>query len=193
MLYNQTALRRRFNHQTRLQDKHHSRVVFPSSCWANFFKHFTTHQQLVISNGNMKIISRNAFSTTPNIEGEKEKNSRAGFSVRKIRDGVCWRYAGHGFLRPGKLSAQYSLIENNLNEKLPPRGSGLFFYCTRTESIAYSVLSLLGQQQQFHAFAFGQRPFIGGHFGSPLDPLQRATDPLAFRMPSMSNCQSKFF
>ncbi|KAJ4438390.1 hypothetical protein ANN_14335 [Periplaneta americana] len=49
------------------------------------------------------------------------------------------------------------------------------------------------QQQQFHAFAFGQRPFLSGHFGSPLDPLQR-TDPLSgslgFRMPAMSNCQS---
>nr|CAD7448631.1 unnamed protein product [Timema bartmani] len=55
------------------------------------------------------------------------------------------------------------------------------------------VLSLLGQQQQFHAFAFGQRPFLSGHFGNPLDPLQRATDPLggslSFRMPAMSNCQ----
>ncbi|KAK7576550.1 hypothetical protein V9T40_012836 [Parthenolecanium corni] len=46
------------------------------------------------------------------------------------------------------------------------------------------------QQQQFHAFAFGQRPFLTGHFGNPLDSLQRATDPLAFRMPSMSNCQN---
>ncbi|XP_026684955.1 runt-related transcription factor 1-like, partial [Diaphorina citri] len=45
------------------------------------------------------------------------------------------------------------------------------------------------QQQQFHAFAFGQRSFLSGHFGNPLDPLQRATDPLTFRMPSMSNCQ----
>ncbi|XP_059471911.1 runt-related transcription factor 2-like isoform X1 [Neocloeon triangulifer] len=45
------------------------------------------------------------------------------------------------------------------------------------------------QQQQFHAFAFGQRPFLGGHFASPLDPLQRA-DPLSFRMPAMSNCQN---
>ena len=58
------------------------------------------------------------------------------------------------------------------------------------------VLSLLGQQQQFHAFAFGQRPFLSGHFGSPLDPLQR-TDPLSgslgFRMPAMSNCQSKYW
>ncbi|PNF16159.1 hypothetical protein B7P43_G01121 [Cryptotermes secundus] len=57
------------------------------------------------------------------------------------------------------------------------------------------MLSLLGQQQQFHAFAFGQRPFLSGHFGSPLDPLQR-TDPLSgslgFRMPAMSNCQSKY-
>ncbi|GFG38413.1 hypothetical protein Cfor_02457, partial [Coptotermes formosanus] len=56
-----------------------------------------------------------------------------------------------------------------------------------------TMLSLLGQQQQFHAFAFGQRPFLSGHFGSPLDPLQR-TDPLSgslgFRMPAMSNCQS---
>lgn len=48
-----------------------------------------------------------------------------------------------------------------------------------------------GQQQQFHAFAFGQRPFLTGHFGNPLDSLQRAADPLAFRMPAMSNCQSK--
>lgn len=55
------------------------------------------------------------------------------------------------------------------------------------------VISLLGQQQQFHAFAFGQRPFIGGHFGNPLDPLQRATDPLAFRMPAMPNCQSRYY
>ncbi|XP_046675090.1 runt-related transcription factor 3-like isoform X2 [Homalodisca vitripennis] len=46
------------------------------------------------------------------------------------------------------------------------------------------------QQQQFHAFAFGQRPFLSGHFGSPLDPLQRTTDPLAFRMPTMSSCQN---
>ncbi|KAI5711811.1 hypothetical protein M8J76_013218 [Diaphorina citri] len=46
------------------------------------------------------------------------------------------------------------------------------------------------QQQQFHAFAFGQRSFLSGHFGNPLDPLQRATDPLTFRMPSMSNCQN---
>ncbi|XP_033611074.1 uncharacterized PE-PGRS family protein PE_PGRS10 isoform X2 [Cryptotermes secundus] len=56
-----------------------------------------------------------------------------------------------------------------------------------------TMLSLLGQQQQFHAFAFGQRPFLSGHFGSPLDPLQR-TDPLSgslgFRMPAMSNCQN---
>ncbi|XP_049855483.1 protein lozenge-like, partial [Schistocerca gregaria] len=57
------------------------------------------------------------------------------------------------------------------------------------------LCSLLGQQQQFHAFAFGQRPFLPGHFGSPLDPLQRAaSDPLSgslsFRMPSMSNCQN---
>ncbi|XP_034239934.1 runt-related transcription factor 1-like isoform X2 [Thrips palmi] len=45
------------------------------------------------------------------------------------------------------------------------------------------------QQQQFH-FAFGQRPaFLSGHFGSPLDPLQRA-DPLAFRVPSMANCNN---
>ncbi|XP_021942387.1 runt-related transcription factor 1-like [Zootermopsis nevadensis] len=55
-----------------------------------------------------------------------------------------------------------------------------------------TMLSLLGQQQQFHAFAFGQRPFLSGHFGNPLDPLQR-TDPLSgslgFRMPAMSNCQ----
>lgn len=42
-----------------------------------------------------------------------------------------------------------------------------------------SVLSLLGQQQQFH-FAFGQRPF---HF--PADPLS------GFRMPPIGNCQSK--
>ncbi|KDR23058.1 Runt-related transcription factor 1 [Zootermopsis nevadensis] len=53
----------------------------------------------------------------------------------------------------------------------------------------------LRQQQQFHAFAFGQRPFLSGHFGNPLDPLQR-TDPLSgslgFRMPAMSNCQSKY-
>lgn len=53
-----------------------------------------------------------------------------------------------------------------------------------------AVLSLLGQQQQFH-FAFGQRPFLSGHFGSPLDPLQRA-DPLGFRVPSMANCNSKY-
>ncbi|KAK3923185.1 Protein lozenge, partial [Frankliniella fusca] len=44
------------------------------------------------------------------------------------------------------------------------------------------------QQQQFH-FAFGQRPFLSGHFGSPLDPLQRA-DPLGFRVPSMANCNN---
>lgn len=43
-----------------------------------------------------------------------------------------------------------------------------------------SVLSLLGQQQQFH-FAFGQRPF---HF--PADPLS------GFRMPPIGNCQSKY-
>ncbi|KAJ1525815.1 hypothetical protein ONE63_009018 [Megalurothrips usitatus] len=51
-----------------------------------------------------------------------------------------------------------------------------------------TMLSLLGQQQQFH-FAFGQRPFLSGHFGSPLDPLQRA-DPLGFRVPSMANCNN---
>ncbi|XP_054267674.1 runt-related transcription factor 3-like [Macrosteles quadrilineatus] len=45
------------------------------------------------------------------------------------------------------------------------------------------------QQQQFH-FAFGQRPFLSGHFGSALDPLQRTTDSLAFRMPTMSSCQN---
>lgn len=56
-----------------------------------------------------------------------------------------------------------------------------------------TVFSFAGQQQQFHAFAFGQRSFLSGHFGNPLDPLQRATDPLTFRMPSMSNCQSKYF
>ncbi|CAH0388468.1 unnamed protein product [Bemisia tabaci] len=53
-----------------------------------------------------------------------------------------------------------------------------------------TLFSILGQQQQFHAFAFGQRPFLSGHFGNPLDPLQRATDPLAFRMPPMSQCQN---
>lgn len=42
------------------------------------------------------------------------------------------------------------------------------------------MLSLLGQQQQFH-FAFGQRPF---HF--PADPLS------GFRMPPIGNCQSKY-
>lgn len=42
------------------------------------------------------------------------------------------------------------------------------------------MLSLLGQQQQFH-FAFGQRPF---HF--PTDPLS------GFRMPPIGNCQSKY-
>ncbi|XKL66782.1 hypothetical protein PGB90_010202 [Kerria lacca] len=46
------------------------------------------------------------------------------------------------------------------------------------------------QQQQFHAFAFGQRPFLTSHFGNPLDSLQRTADPLAFRMPTMSNCQN---
>ncbi|XP_050544307.1 runt-related transcription factor 3-like isoform X2 [Daktulosphaira vitifoliae] len=46
------------------------------------------------------------------------------------------------------------------------------------------------QQQQFHAFAFGQRPFLSTHFGNPLDPLSRTADPLAFRMPSMANCQN---
>ncbi|KAK7791551.1 hypothetical protein R5R35_013297 [Gryllus longicercus] len=57
-----------------------------------------------------------------------------------------------------------------------------------------TMLSLLGQQQQFHAFAFGQRPFLSGHFGGPLDPLQRAAaaDPLTFRMPAMTNCQSEY-
>lgn len=51
-----------------------------------------------------------------------------------------------------------------------------------------------GQQQQFHAFAFGQRPFLSGHFAGALDPLQRAPDPLAFRMPpAMSSCQSEFY
>ena len=55
------------------------------------------------------------------------------------------------------------------------------------------VIYFAGQQQQFHAFAFGQRPFLAGHFGNPLDPLQRAAaDPLAFRMPSIANCQSKY-
>ncbi|KAL1122029.1 hypothetical protein AAG570_003435, partial [Ranatra chinensis] len=50
---------------------------------------------------------------------------------------------------------------------------------------------LTGQQQQFHAFAFGQRPFLSGHFAGALDPLQRAPDPLAFRMPpAMSSCQN---
>ncbi|CAB0005783.1 unnamed protein product [Nesidiocoris tenuis] len=47
------------------------------------------------------------------------------------------------------------------------------------------------QQQQFHAFAFGQRPFLSSHFAGALDPLQRAPDPLAFRMPpAMSSCQN---
>ncbi|XP_055297316.1 protein lozenge isoform X3 [Sitodiplosis mosellana] len=41
-----------------------------------------------------------------------------------------------------------------------------------------TMLSLLGQQQQFH-FAFGQRPF---HF--PADPLS------GFRMPPIGNCQN---
>lgn len=42
------------------------------------------------------------------------------------------------------------------------------------------VLSLLGQQQQFH-FAFGQRPF----------PFA-TSDPLSgFRMPPIGNCNSK--
>lgn len=49
----------------------------------------------------------------------------------------------------------------------------------------------LGQQQQFHAFAFGQRPFLSTHFANPLDPLHRTADPLAFRMPAMANCQSE--
>lgn len=43
------------------------------------------------------------------------------------------------------------------------------------------VLSLLGQQQQFH-FAFGQRPF----------PFA-ASDPLSgFRMPPIGNCNSEY-
>ncbi|VVC43198.1 Acute myeloid leukemia 1 protein (AML1)/Runt,Runt domain,p53-like transcription factor, DNA- [Cinara cedri] len=46
------------------------------------------------------------------------------------------------------------------------------------------------QQQQFHAFAFGQRPFLSTHFANPLDSLHRTADPLAFRMPSMANCQN---
>ncbi|XP_025405372.1 runt-related transcription factor 1-like [Sipha flava] len=46
------------------------------------------------------------------------------------------------------------------------------------------------QQQQFHAFAFGQRPFLSTHFANPLDPLHRTADPLAFRMPAMTNCQN---
>lgn len=47
--------------------------------------------------------------------------------------------------------------------------------------IANVVLSLLGQQQQFH-FAFGQRPF----------PFA-ASDPLSgFRMPPIANCNSKY-
>ncbi|XP_060851976.1 runt-related transcription factor 1-like [Rhopalosiphum padi] len=46
------------------------------------------------------------------------------------------------------------------------------------------------QQQQFHAFAFGQRPFLSTHFANPLDPLHRTADPLAFRMPAMANCQN---
>ncbi|XP_075210247.1 uncharacterized protein LOC142317574 [Lycorma delicatula] len=53
-----------------------------------------------------------------------------------------------------------------------------------------TMFCVVGQQQQFHAFAFGQRPFLSGHFGSALDPLQRTADPLAFRMPAMSTCQN---
>ncbi|XP_024080965.1 runt-related transcription factor 2-like isoform X2 [Cimex lectularius] len=54
-----------------------------------------------------------------------------------------------------------------------------------------TILDVAGQQQQFHAFAFGQRPFLSGHFAGALDPLQRAPDPLAFRMPpAMSSCQN---
>ncbi|KAI8439574.1 hypothetical protein MSG28_013302, partial [Choristoneura fumiferana] len=49
-----------------------------------------------------------------------------------------------------------------------------------TASIVLIVLSLLGQQQQFH-FAFGQRPF---HF--PPDPLG------GFRMPPITTCQSAY-
>ncbi|RZF47691.1 hypothetical protein LSTR_LSTR005708 [Laodelphax striatellus] len=54
-----------------------------------------------------------------------------------------------------------------------------------------TMFCVVGQQQQFAAFAFGQRPtFLGGHFGSALDPLQRTADPLAFRMPPISTCQN---
>lgn len=64
-------------------------------------------------------------------------------------------------------------------------------FCLKRASLTVgSCVFVAGQQQQFHAFAFGQRPFLGGHFASPLDPLQRA-DSLSFRMPAMSNCQSK--
>lgn len=56
-----------------------------------------------------------------------------------------------------------------------------YFYRMRAVFRANIVLSLLGQQQQFH-FAFGQRPF----------PFA-TSDPLSgFRMPPIGNCQSKF-
>lgn len=54
-------------------------------------------------------------------------------------------------------------------------------YWSRAVLKSNIVLSLLGQQQQFH-FAFGQRPF----------PFA-ASDPLSgFRMPPIGNCNSKY-
>lgn len=68
--------------------------------------------------------------------------------------------------RPGKITFSHSERTNRWGQK---------------SKLIFSVLSLLGQQQQFH-FAFGQRPF---HF--PADPLS------GFRMPPIGNCQSEYF
>ena len=69
-----------------------------------------------------------------------------------------------------------------------------------------AVLSLLGQQQQFHAFAFASQrggPFFASPLVDPLQPLPNPLQPLpnplqprdplsSFRHAMPANCQSKY-
>lgn len=69
-----------------------------------------------------------------------------------------------------------------------------------------AVLSLLGQQQQFHAFAFASQrggPFFASPLVDPLQPLPNPLQPLpnplqprdplsSFRHAMPGNCQSKY-
>lgn len=74
-----------------------------------------------------------------------------------------------------------------------------------TGSRLIAVLSLLGQQQQFHAFAFASQrggPFFASPLVDPLQPLPNPLQPLpnplqprdplsSFRHAMPGNCQSK--